>query len=184
MRLSGGGDLCCAVPACCVRPLIYDLPRPVPASWGSKRLAVSLPAAMAWYSDYNVRKERLLREGLLVLIRGAVLDPHTGFLGLYFEANESDLLRSNVDREFALHLTIGFASDYADGVAADAADRLNRRWRGRLVRLRVAWVGGGGSIQLDHNDPIASDEDVRWLHQRGWYGNGLHVRPRDLHISL
>ena len=162
---------------------LLSAPRRKLVSWGSRDLRKT-SSAMAWYSDYNARKERLLREGLLVLVRGAFIDPRTGFLGLYFEANESDLLRSNVDREFDVHLTIGFASDYADGVAAEAADRLNTRWRGRLVRLRVAWVGCGGSAQLADDDPIASDEDVRWLHRRGWYGNGQRVRARDLHVSL
>ena len=139
---------------------------------------------MAWYSDYYARRDRLLREGLLVLVRGAVLDPRTGFLALYLEANEGDLLRSNVDREFDLHLTIGYASDYAKGVAEEAVERLNARWRGRLVRLRIAWFGCGGSAQLADDNPLASDVDVRWLHRRGYHGNGVKCLPRQLHVSL
>ena len=185
MRVSGGGDLCCAVPACCVRPLIYDLPRPVRTSWGSKHLAVSLPlTAMTWYSDYQDRRDRLLANGLLVLVRGARVDPDSGFMAIYLDANEGDLLRSHVDRDFALHSTLGYSSDYADGVGADAIERINRRWAGRLIRLRVEWVGSGGSAQLAGDDLIACDEDVSWLHRRGHYGNGLHVRPRQLHVSL
>ena len=137
-----------------------------------------------WYADYSARKDRLVADGLLVLVRGARIDPGTGFIGVYFDANEGDLLRSNADRGFELHMTLGFASDYYAGVAEDAVARINQRWCGRLVRLRVAWVGGGGSIQLSDADPLAGDPDVRWLHRRGHYGNGVRVRARGLHVSL
>ena len=139
---------------------------------------------MAWYGDYWSRRERLLSNGLLVLVRGARIDPDTGFVGVYLEANEGDLLRSNADRGFELHITIGYATDYCAGVAEDGVERINRRWRGRLVRLRIAWIGGGGSIQLADDDPLVMDEDVRWMHRRGHYGNGLRVRARQLHVSL
>ena len=139
---------------------------------------------MVWYSDYYARRDRLVANGLLVLVRGARVDPGSGFIAMYLDANEGDLLRSHVDRNFELHITLGYSSDYADGVGADAVERINRRWAGRLIRLRVEWVGGGGSAQLSHDDLISSDEDVRWLHSRGHYGNGIHVRPRQLHVSL
>ena len=139
---------------------------------------------MAWYADYEVRRSRLLQDGLLVLVQNVRIDPATGFLGIYLVANESDLLKSNVDRGFDLHVSLGFASDYGDGVAAEVVERLNSRWRGRLVRLRISWVGGGGSVQLATDDLLYNDSDAWWLHSRGWYGNGLHVLPRKLHVSL
>ena len=139
---------------------------------------------MTWYADYHIRKDRLVTDGLLVLVRGARIDPGTGFIGVYFDANEGDLLRSNTDRGFELHLTLGYASDYYAGVAEEAVERINQRWRGRLVRLRVEWVGGGGSIKLSKADLLASDSDIVWLHSRGWYGNGVNCRPRQPHISL
>ena len=139
---------------------------------------------MAWYSDYSERKERLLASGLLVLVRGVHIDPATGFVSIGLEANESDLLRSNADREFALHITLGYVSDYAVGVAHDAAARINMRWAGRLVRLRVGWVGNGGSAQLADDDELVMDPDISWLHWRGHYGNGRRVRARQLHVSL
>ena len=139
---------------------------------------------MTWYGDYWARRDRLVADGLLVLVHGARVDPITGFVAIYLDANEGDLLRSNADRGFELHMTLGYATDYYDGIALEAVERINHRWRGRPVRLRVAWVGGGGSIQLAHNDLISNDEDVRWLHSRGQYGNGLRVRARGLHVSL
>ena len=139
---------------------------------------------MAWYSDYDARKDRLLANGLLVLVRGARIDAASGFMAVYLEANQGDLLRSDADREFALHLSLGFASDYGPGVAAESIAVINNRWAGRLVRLKVDWVGSGGSIQLAKDDPLASDDHIPWLHQRGYYGNGVECLPRDLHVSL
>ena len=139
---------------------------------------------MVWYSDYQARCHRLLSNGLLVIVRGARIDPGTGFVSILLEANEGDLLRSNADREFDLHITIGYATDYCAGVAEDGVERINRRWRGRLARLKVSWIGGGGSIQLADDDPLASDPDVRWLHSRGYYGNGVLTRVSGLHVSL
>ena len=98
---------------------------------------------MTWYADYYTRRDRLVRDGLLVLVRGAHIDAATGFISIIIEANEGDLLRSNADRGFGLHLTLGFETDYAAGVAREAVVRLNERWAGRLVRLRIGWVGRG-----------------------------------------
>ena len=139
---------------------------------------------MAWYADYYARRDRMLANGLLVLVRGAVVDPNTGFVAVYLEADERDLLRSNVDRGFALHITLGYESDYYFGVARDAVERINHRWRGRLVRLRIEWFGGGGSAQLANDDLLATDPDIAWLQKKGHYGNGIHVRPRGIHVSL
>ena len=45
-------------------------------------------------------------------------------------------------------------------------------------------VQAGGSANLAPTDFLATDEDILWLHSRGHYGNGLRVKPRQLHISL
>ena len=74
--------------------------------------------------------------------------------------------------------------DYADSIGSSTAAALHRRWAGRVVRLRVGWVGRGGSAQLADDDELAMDPDIYWLHSRGHYGNGLHIRPRGLHVSL
>ena len=139
---------------------------------------------MAWYSDWEVRFERLRANGLLVLVNSVRIEPDTGFAAVHFTANEGDLPRSHIDRGFGLHLTLGYESDYGDGVAASCVAALNERYAGRLIRLRISHVGGGGSVQLAADDVLASDPDIYWLHSRGWYGNGQHVRARDLHVSL
>ena len=139
---------------------------------------------MAWYGDWELRCQRLLREGLLVLVDGVRIDPITGFVAIYLTANEADLPRSNVERNFHLHITLGYKSDYVTSIVEDAVERLNVRWRGRLVRLDIAWMGGGGSAQLSKNDAFYNDADVWWLHSRGFYGNGRRTRVRRLHVSL
>ena len=139
---------------------------------------------MAWCSDWQARCDRLRVNGLLVLVEDVRVDPTTGFVAVYFVANEGDLPRSHVDRDFQLHMTLGYASDYADGVALRLATTLRRRWAGRLLRLRVGWFGGGGSAQLAYDDVLAQDPDIHWLHSRGHYGNGVNVLPRQLHVSL
>ena len=139
---------------------------------------------MAWYTDWELRCQRLLRDGLRVLVEGVRVDPVTGFIGIYLIANESDLPRSNVDRDFDLHVTLGYVEDYYPGVATAAVERINERWRGRLVRLNVAWMGCGASAQLAEEDDMARDVDIRWLHSRGYYGNGRLTRVRGLHVSL
>jgi hypothetical protein len=53
-----------------------------------------------------------------------------------------------------------------------------------MVRLRIGWFGGGGSAQLANDDLLATDPDIAWLHKKGHYGNGIRVRPRDIHVSL
>ena len=139
---------------------------------------------MAWYSDWPTRCDHIVQFGLPVLVRDIGIDPATGFIAVHFAANEADLPRSHVDRRFELHLTLGFSSDYADGVAEHSVRILKERWLGRLIRLKVACFGNGGSAQLAADDPLASGDHIRWLHSRGWYGNGVHVKARCLHVSL
>ena len=139
---------------------------------------------MAWYSDWSARCDRIIQFGLPVLVRDINIDHATGFIAVRFVANEADLPRSHADRGFELHLTVGFSSDYADGVAEHSVRILKERWLGRIIRLKVAWFGSGGSAQLAADDHLASDDHIRWLHQRGYYGNGVECLPRDLHVSL
>ena len=133
---------------------------------------------MAWYSDYAARKDRLVANGLLVQVRGARIEPGTGFMAIYLEANQGDLLRSDADRGFALHMSLGFESDYGPGVADHCIDIINERWRGRLIRLKITWVGSGGAAFLAEDDALGLDYDIAWLYARGWYAD------RGMHISL
>ena len=140
--------------------------------------------AQGWFPEWRHRINMLYVGGLDVDILEARIDPATGFVALYLDAWETFLPRSHAERGFPLHLTLGFASDYGEGVAAQAVARINHRWAGREHELRIAHVGRGGAAALHHDEPLYQDPDIWWLHSRGHYGNGRWVRPRQLHVSL
>jgi 2'-5' RNA ligase len=137
---------------------------------------------MAWAPNWWERREAILRHGLPAVVLGARITD--GFVAIYFDIDEQLLLRSHAARGFSLHLTLGYTSDYGDGVAEATVERLNRRYAGQWIMLNIEWVGTGGSATLSPKDFLATDEDIRWLHSRGHYGNGRFVEPRQLHISL
>ena len=137
---------------------------------------------MAWAPNWWERREAILRHGLPAMVLGARITD--GFVALYFDIDDTLLLRSHEARGFPLHLTLGYTSDYGDGVAEAAVQRLNQRYAGQWPMLSIEWIGAGGSANLAPTDFLATDEDIRWLHSRGHYGNGLHTEPRQLHINL
>ena len=90
--------------------------------------------------------------GLDVDILEARIDPATGFVALYLDAWETFLPRSHAERGFPLHLTLGFASDYGEGVAAEVVARINHRWAGREHELGAApTIGNGIFFRLPKN---------------------------------
>ena len=106
------------------------------------------------------------------------------FVSLELDVDEALLPRTGEARQFNLHLTLGFESDYWAGIAREAVARINERWIGRNVVFKIARWTSGGAVELAEDDDIATDDDVRWLHSRGYYGNSIHTDPRHLHISL
>lgn len=135
-----------------------------------------------WLPDYEARLDGIVRHGLVVVVRRASVI--NGFVSLELEADDEILPRPGYARPFGLHLTLGYTTDYSTEVLRDAVERLNRRWAGQWVPLRISHYTCGGTIVLAKDDLLYNDEDVWWLHSRGWYGNGRNVDPRRLHISL
>jgi hypothetical protein len=144
--------------------------------WRSEKFRNLAALAAGWYPDWQLRRDRILRDGLPVRIVGARID--SGFFALYFDIDETYLPRSHAVRDFSLHVTLGYTSDWRPSVAEECEIRLNERWRGRSLTLRISWMGCGGAAFLHEDDPIANDFDVVWLHRRWWYAD------RDIHISL
>ena len=144
--------------------------------WSSRRWLSRWGVANGRYEDWQERRDRMLVEGLPARIMGAIV--RDDFFAVYVESDEAFLIRSHQERDFALHLTIGYASDWYEGMAEDAASRINERWQGRDVVLRIAWMGHGGAAFLAADESLALDVDIEWFHRRGYYSE------RGLHISL
>ena len=67
---------------------------------------------MAWAPNWWERREAILRHGLPAVVLGARITD--GFVALYFDIDDSLLLRSHEARGLPLHLTLGYTSDYGD----------------------------------------------------------------------
>ena len=138
---------------------------------------------MAWYPNWQERREAIMHHGLPVIFEEARLSPD-GFLALYLRADEALLPRSHVSRGFDLHITLGYASDYPKGVAEMVRDNINAVWANSFHVLDIEWVGEGGAAMIRATDPVAENLLIKWAHKTGYYGNGLHTNPRQLHVSL
>ena len=138
---------------------------------------------MAWFHDWQDRVQWVERNGLPVLFTAARVTPD-GFMALYLEADEAVLPRSHVSRGFELHISLGFRTDYPDGLADVLCEFINAEWAGRYYVLDIEWVGKGGGAQIRMSDPIQRDPLIKYAHDAGHYGNGRWAKPRQLHISL
>ena len=138
-----------------------------------------------WHVDWQRRLDAIVQHGLPAKVKVvSIAEGRYGFIGVELDVDELILPRSHAMRNFDLHLTLGFKSDYGEGIAEDAVARLNDRWRGEWLMIRVSRYTSGGTVELAADDLLYLDDDIDWLHSRGWYGNGLRANPRPLHISL
>ena len=135
---------------------------------------------MEWHPAWRARRDAMIAHGLPARVIGVtLLPPWEGHRLLVLEMDIAEVLlpRTHVQRGFDLHLSLAFEEDLTVDLAL-VAMRLHRRWAGRHVVLRVAWLGNGGAAMLASNDPLVSDADIRYLHSRGGYSH------RNLHVSL
>ena len=138
---------------------------------------------MAWFPNYEERRVWLEHNGLPIIIEEARVQGD-GFVALYLRADDAVLLRSNASRGWGQRITLGYTSDYPEGVPEMLCEHINAAWAGRFHVLDVEWIGRGGTAQIRGTDPIGKDPLIQWLHRNGHYGNGKWVRPRQLHVSL
>ena len=138
---------------------------------------------MAWAPNWEERLAWVARNGLPIIIEEARVQGD-GFVALYLRADDAVLLRSNLSRGWDLHITLGYTSDYPEGVPDILCEHINAVWAGRFHVLDVEWIGKGGTAQIRGSDPIAEGPLIQWLRRNGHYGNGKWVRPRQLHVSL
>ena len=150
--------------------------------WGSRKFRSLWAVANGWHGDREDRLDFLVRYGMPAHVKAATIVD--GFVSVELDVDENLLPRTSEARQFKLHLTLGFESDYWPGIAVDAVSRINDRWRGRDVVLKLYRWTNGGTVELAEDDGIANDPDVYWLHSRGYYGSGVHTDARQLHVSL
>ena len=138
---------------------------------------------MAWFADKERRVELLESHGLPVIFTGARIEDN-GFFALYLQADEALLPRGHASRGWELHVSLGYRSDYPEGTAEILRDHINGVWANRYHVLIVEWIGQGGAAMIDAEDPIVQDLLIQVAHVLGYYGNGRHTAPRQLHVSL
>ena len=134
------------------------------------------PSPPGWYPDWQHRVDRIKALGLPVVVQGLQVAPD-GFLALQLQADDAVLPRSNRDRGFPLHISIGLLRHYPpEGI--NMARRFAARWQGRPHVLPIEWVGVGGAAMVRRSDALVSDPDFLQLHRNSWYAD------RQPHVSL
>ena len=122
---------------------------------------------MEWPLDYDLRKETLLRNGLLVRVSFSVEDD---FVSLHVKALRGIVLR---ETPWQRHVTLGFASEIPEGLLR----QLKRRWHRKVTRMRFDCVGSGGAAFIAQCR-LSRCRLVKRAHKLGYY------RDRSLHISF
>ena len=138
---------------------------------------------MAWAPNWEERLAWVARNGLPVVFTEARVEDN-GFFALYLRADEALLPRSDVSRGWELHISLGYESDYPEGVAEVLCEAINAAWADRYHVLDIEWFGKGGAAMVRGSDPVSQDLVIQVAHRCGHYGNGVHVKPRQLHVSL
>ena len=139
-----------------------------------------------WFDDWEQRAERMVQDGLPVLIKEARIEPGKwGFIGLYFDIEEDRLPRSHTARGFELHYSIGFLRVLTESGCSEAGVRelvveINRRYAGTRYIARIKRLSGGATAVFDPDDPLILDPVISLLHSRG----GYEWKKEPHHISM
>ena len=136
-------------------------------------------AQKIWHGDWKARLEAIVRHGLPVKILDVdIAADRYGFISMRLETSEDILPRTQKMRGFPLHLSIAFRSACRNGIAEEVVQRLRARWAGEWTILRIRRYTSGGTIELTNDDLLVLDDDIAWLHARGYYWD------RSMHVSL
>jgi hypothetical protein len=144
--------------------------------WTSKKWRSRWAVANGWHADREDRLDSLVLRGMPAFIKGATIVEE--FASVELEVDEALLPRTSKARNFKLHLTLGYETDYGAGIAREAIARINQRWSNRFVLIHLKRWTNSGTVELAWYEELALDEDIAWLHSRG------HYYDRQLHISL
>jgi hypothetical protein len=177
LRFASAADMVHLLPPEARMLVAQFAPHPtVDALWTSRRWRSRWAVANGWHADRADRLDALVLHGMPAFIKGATIVEE--FASVEVAVEESLLPRTSEARDFKLHLTLGYETDYGAGIARDAVSRINQRWSGRFVIIHLKQWTNGGTVELAWYDDLALDEDIAWLHSRG------HYYKRKLHISL
>jgi hypothetical protein len=176
-RFTSAADMVHLLPPDAVVLIARFAPHPaVDVLWTSKRWRSRWAVANGWHANREDLLDALVHNGMPTRIEAATIVGD--FVSIEVDVDEALLPRTGDMREFRLHITLGYESDYWAGIARDAVSRINERWSGRSVILKLRRWTNGGTVELARCEELALDEDIAWLHSRGYYND------RKLHVSL
>ena len=139
---------------------------------------------MAWYADWEARKDRMVRDGLPMHIREVRIEPEEwGFIAVYVDIADELLPRSAAG--FELHYSLGFLKVLTDRGHPEEAIRdlvaeLNRRYAGKTHVARISHMSCGGTAAFHPDDALRTDPIVDFITSRG----GFEWKAEPHHISL
>ena len=139
---------------------------------------------MAWYADWEARKDRMVRDGLPMHIREVRIEPEEwGFIAVYVDI--ADELLPRCAAGFDLHYSLGFLKVLMDRGYPEEAIRgmvaeLNRRYAGKTHVARIRKMSSGGTAVFHPDDALVCDPIFAFIASRG----GYERKAEPQHISL
>ena len=142
------------------------------------------PLPMAWYLDWEARRDSMIRDGLPLTIREVRINADTwGFIAIYVDIADECLPRSAVGYE--LHYSMGFVKVLVELGHPEAAIRglvaeLNNRYAGSTHIVRISRMSVGGTAVFHPQEALLADPIIDFITSRG----GYEWRAEPHHISL
>ena len=124
-------------------------------------LSGKLPAVMAWYADWEARRDLMVRDGLPLYIREVRINPgEWGFIAVYVDIADELLPRSAAGYE--LHYSLGYLKVLTDRGHPEQAIRdlvaeLNRRYAGKTHVARISHMSCGGTAVFHPDEALLAD---------------------------
>ena len=131
------------------------------------------PRVMAWYPDWEARKDMMVRDGLPLHIREVRINPgEWGFIAVYVDIADELLPRSAAGYE--LHYSLGFLKVLTDrghpeqGIR-DLVAELHRRYAGTAHVALISHMSCGGTAVFHPDDALLADPVIEFITSRGGY---------------
>ena len=146
--------------------------------------SAEFPAVMAWYADWEARKDLMVRDGLPLYIREVRINPgEWGFIAVYVDIADELLPRSAAGYE--LHYSLGYLKALTDRGHPEQAIRdlvaeLNRRYAGKTHVARIGHMSCGGTAVFHPDEALLADPIIDFITSRG----GFEWKAEPHHISL